>query len=38
MAEAELEDALALLLRRDLLERAAGGYRFQVEMVRRAFL
>ncbi len=38
MAEAELEDALALLLRRDLLERAAGGYRFQVEMVRRAFV
>jgi len=33
----EFEAALDLLLRRDLLEPVNGGYRFQVEMIRRWF-
>jgi hypothetical protein len=33
----EFEPALAMLLRRDLLEAADGGYRFQVELIRRWF-
>jgi hypothetical protein len=34
---AELEPTLALLLQRDLIEAVAGGYRFQVELIRRWF-
>jgi hypothetical protein len=33
----DLEHALALLLRRDLIETVNGGYRFQVELIRRWF-
>lgn len=33
----ELDPTLALLLRRDLIEAADGGYRFQVELIRRWF-
>jgi hypothetical protein len=33
----DLERSLALLLRRDLIETANGGYRFQVELIRRWF-
>lgn len=32
-----LEPALDLLMRRDLIETANGGYRFQVELIRRWF-
>ncbi|GAB4540915.1 MAG: hypothetical protein Kow0063_31230 [Anaerolineae bacterium] len=34
---AELDPTLALLLKRDLIETVKGGYRFQVELVRRWF-
>ncbi|MBN1219134.1 MAG: ATP-binding protein [Anaerolineae bacterium] len=34
---ADLEPTLAGLLRRDLIEATAGGYRFQVELIRRWF-
>ncbi len=33
----ELEQTLALLLQRDLIEAAGGSYRFQVELIRRWF-
>ena len=33
----ELEQALGLLLRRELIESVDGGYRFQVELIRRWF-
>lgn len=33
----DLGATLALLLRRDLIEAADGGYRFQVELIRRSF-
>jgi hypothetical protein len=33
----DLESTLALLLRRELIEKANDGYRFQVEMIRRWF-
>jgi len=33
----DLERALALLLRRDVFESVDGGYRFQVELIRRWF-
>jgi hypothetical protein len=36
-ATAEWEPALALLLRRDLIEATNSGYRFQVELIRRWF-
>jgi AAA+ ATPase superfamily predicted ATPase len=36
-AQAELDPTLTLLLRRDLIEAVNGGYRFQVELVRRWF-
>lgn len=36
-SQTELDPTLALLLRRDLIEAANGGYRFQVELVRRWF-
>ncbi len=34
---ADVERALALLLRRDVIEATDGGYRFQVELIRRWF-
>jgi hypothetical protein len=34
---ADLDQTLALLLRRDLIEASQGGYRFQVELIRRWF-
>jgi hypothetical protein len=33
----ELDSTLALLLRRDLIETVNGGYRFQIELIRRWF-
>ncbi len=36
-AYAELDPTLALLLKRDLIETVNGGYRFQVELIRRWF-
>ncbi len=33
----DLDYALQLVLRRDLIEQIEGGYRFQVEMIRRWF-
>jgi hypothetical protein len=36
-AQSQCKVTLALLLRRELIEVVAGGYRFQVELIRRWF-